>query len=214
MLTGLAVPATANAIKSRIGLDFRVPALVLSLTAVAMFLYLTVRLTAADLALARAKRALDAGRIEDSVEAYSWSERWHPVGSSDDLYFSRALAAVSRTASNPARVLIASQQALTIARHAGETSEEQQNAWYNLAGFYAAQNNLAGVEACLRRSVDASPNWFKPHWALAQVLLFAGRRTEAMAEAALAADLDGGKDPEIAKLLQSLHHHPASSKAE
>jgi O-antigen ligase len=214
MLAGLAIPRAAEAAESRPALEFRVPAFALGLTAVAMFLYVVVRLTAADLALERAKRDMDAGRIEDSVAAYAWSERWHLAGSSDDLYFSRALAAISPTASNPARVLIASQQAFTVAQRAVETSEEQQNAWYNLAGFYAAQNDLAGVEACLRRSVDASPNWFKSHWALAQVLLFAGRRTEAMAEAARAADLDGGKDPEIAKFLQSLHHHMASVKAE
>jgi tetratricopeptide (TPR) repeat protein len=119
-----------------------------------------------------------------------------------------------RTASNPARALIASQQAFIVARRAAETSEERQNAWYNLAEFYAAQNDAAGVEACLRRSVEASPNWFKSHWALAQVLLFAGRWMEARAEAVRAADLDGGKDVEIARFLQSLHHHPASPNAE
>jgi len=214
MLTGLATSRTVAPSKSRPALEFRVPAFSLSLTAVAMFLYVAVRLTAADFALERAKRDLDAGRAESSVAVYAWSERWHPTGSSDDLYFSRALAAASRTASNPARVSIASQQAFAIARRAAETSEEQQNAWYNLAGFYAAQNDLAGVETCLRRSVGASPNWFKSHWTLAQVLMFAGRRTEAMEEAARAADLDGGKDPEIAKFLQSFHHHPVSPKAE
>ena len=91
--------------------------------------------------------------------------------------------------------------------------KNRQNAWYNLAGFYAAQNDAAGVEACLRRSVEASPNWFKSHWALAQVLLLSGRRTEALAEAARAADLDGGKDPEIAKFLQSVHDYASFPQA-
>lgn len=208
MLVGLAIHSAAP-VTSRTALEFLVPAFALSLSVIAMFLYFTIRLTAADFALERAKRDLDAGRVEDSVAAYAKSERWHLAGSSDDLYFSRALAGVPRAVLNPARALIASQQAFTIARRAAETSDEQQNAWYTLAGFYATQNDVADVEACLRRSVDASPNWFKSHWALAQVLLFAGRRTEALAEAARADDLDGGKDPEIAKLLQSLHHHPA-----
>jgi len=214
MLTGLAIPDTKMAIKSRPSLRVRVPALALSLAAVSMFLYFMVRLTASDLTLERARRNLDAGLIEDSVLAYAWSQRWHLDGSSDDLYFSRALAAASRTASNPAAVWIASQQAFTIARRAAETSEERQNAWYSLAEFYAAQNDGKSVEACLRRSVQASPTWFKPHWALAQVLLFAGRRTEALTEAARAADLDGGKDPEIANLLQKLHHQVPPLKAE
>jgi len=214
MLAALAMPETAVATDSRLALGLRIPALALPLTAVAMFLYFIIRLTTADIALVRAKRDLDARRIEDSITAYTWSLRWHLAGSSDDLYFSRVLVAASRTASNPARVLMASQQAFTAARRATQTSEEQQNAWYNLAGFYAGQNDHAGVEACLRRSVDASPNWFKSHWVLAQVLLFEGRRTEALAEAVRAAELDGGKDPEIARFLQSLHHHPASPKAE
>jgi tetratricopeptide (TPR) repeat protein len=218
MLVGLAIPVwpeAAAGIDSRPALGLRIPALAVSLLAVAMFLYCTIRLITSDYALQRAKRDLDAGRIEDSVTAYRWSQRWHLAGSSDDLYFSRVLMSVAaRGASNPAEALMASQQAFASARRAAETSEEQQNAWYNLAGFYAAQNDEARVEACLRRSVDASPNWFKSHWVLAQVLLLAGRRTEALAEAARAAELDGGKDAEIASFLQSLHHQPASPKAE
>lgn len=181
----------------------RAAALVPVCVSVAIFLYLAIQSAASDLLLARAKHDLDAGRIAAAVTTYAKSQQWHPAGSSDDLYFSRALAAASRSASA---------QAFRIAKGAVETSEERQNAWYSLAGFYAAGNDLAGVETCLRLSEEASPNWFKPHWALAQVLLLSGRRAEAKAEAARAADLDGGKDPEIANLLQSLHDSPAASK--
>jgi O-antigen ligase len=174
-----------------------------ALAAIAVFLYFTIRVTTSDLALKQAQRDLDAGHIEESVAAYTTSQRWRPGGSSDDLYFSRALAAASRNSSN---------QAFLLARRAAETSEEQQNAWYNLAGFYAARNDAAGVEACLRRSVDASPNWFKSHLALGQLLLLSGRRAEAMAEADRAANLDGAKDPEIARFLQTVHDYPVSHK--
>ena len=216
MLAGLAVPApkTVLTTDARAGLGLRTPALAVTVMAVTMFLYFIVRLTASDLTLEQAKRDLDAGHIEESVAAYIRSQRLHPSGSSDDLYFSRVLLAASQNASNPARARMEFQQAFIIARRAAQTSEEQQNAWYNLAWFYAAQNDAAGMAACLRRSVDASPNWFKSHWALAQTLLFVGRRTEALAEARRAAELDGGKDPEIASFLQSLHHYAASPKAE
>jgi putative inorganic carbon (HCO3(-)) transporter len=211
LLVGSALPDTPPAHTRG---SATVPALALSLTAVAIFLYFTIQVTATDIALARAKRDLDAGLIEDAVNAYRLSQRWHPGGSSDDLDFSRALAAASRSVSNPNRVLTASQQAFGAALRATATSEEQQNAWYNLAGFYATRDDFADVETCLRRSVAASPNWFKPHWALAQMLLLSGRREEAVAEAARAGELDGGKDAEIAKFLQSLHDLPASGKAE
>jgi O-antigen ligase len=202
MLTGLAMwdgAPTAQPRHPRASVLMAVR--VAALAAIAMFLYFTVRLTTSDLALKQAQRDLDAGRIEKSVAAYATSQRWHPGGSSDDLYFSRALAGASGNASN---------QAFLLARSAAETSEERQNAWYNLAGFYAARNDAAGVESCLRRSVDASPNWFKSHLALAQLLLLSGRRAEAVAEADRAANLDGAKDPEIAKFLQSVHDYPVS----
>lgn len=214
MLVGLAIRPAAKSIASSPALELRIPALALSLSAAALFLYLAMRLTASDISLQRARRDLDAGHIEDSVAAYAASQRWHPAGSSDDLYFSRALAAASRTASNPALARMVSQQAFFTARRAAQTSEERQNAWYNLAGFYAAQNDAPDVEACLRGSIAASPNWFKSHWALAQVLLLSGRRAEALAEAARAADLDAGKDPEIAKFLQSVHDYPRSRNPE
>jgi O-antigen ligase len=164
---------------------------------IALFLSFAFQVTLSDMFLARAKRALDTGLIADALTAYAQSLRWHTAGSSDDLYFSRALAAESRRASP---------QAFAIAKRAVETSEERQNAWYSLAGFYSTRNDLAGVETCLHRSVEAAPSWFKPHWALAQVLELSGRHTEALAEAARAADLDGAKDAEIAKFLQTLHH--------
>lgn len=186
----------------------------LGVATVAIFLYLGIQLTVFDLALNQAKLHLDAGRIEKSIGAFATSQRWRPAGSSDDLYFSRALAVAARSGSNPTVVLMASQKAFTVALRAVQTSEERQNAWYNLAAFYATQNNGIGMEAALRRSVEASPHWFKSHWALAQMLFISGRRSEALAEAAQAADLDGGKDREIAKFLQSVHDYPVSRKPE
>ncbi len=214
MLAGLAIRPEPKPIASSRALGLRIPALALSLTAAALFLYLTVRLTASDIALERARRDLDAGHVEDSITAYAASQRWHPAGSSDDLYFSRALAAAARTVSNPALARMASQQAFLTAQRAAQTSEERQNAWYNLAAFYAAHNDALNVEACLRGSIAASPNWFKSHWALAQLLLLTGRRAEALAEAARAADLDGGKDPEVAKFLQSVHDYSSARNPE
>lgn len=214
MLAGLAIPETAEDIGSKSTHGLGVLTSALGVAAAAIFLYFAARLTMSDFALERARRYLDTGRIEQSVAAYAWSERWHPAGSSNDLYFSRAFAGAARTASSSAQALLAWQQAFSAARRAVESSEERQNAWYNLAAFYATRNDAADMEACLRRSVQASPNWFKSHWALAQMLLLSGRRTEALAEAVRAADLDGGKDPEIAKFLRSVYDHPASDKTE
>ena len=72
-------------------------------------------------------------------------------------------------------------------------------------GLLAAQNDAAGSEQALRGAIAARPNWFKPHWTLAQLLMLENRFDEARTEAARAADLDGGKHPEVAATLTRLH---------
>jgi putative inorganic carbon (HCO3(-)) transporter len=214
LLAGLAMQRTTSLNGFRLVSEMRVAALTFGLITIAMFLYLALQVSAADVAAGRAKRDLEGGRLEDAASAYRFLQRWHPAGSSDDLYFSRLLEAVSHTAPSRPGALMASQEALRAAERAAETSEERQNAWYNLAAFYATRHDSASVEMCLRRSIEASPYWFKPHWALAQVLLLSGRKPEALAEAVRAADLDGGKDTEIAKFLQSIHQQTGSPKSE
>ena len=99
-------------------------------------------------------------------------------------------------------------QAFQLAAAAGEratrTAEDPFNAWYSLSAIHASRNDAAGAERCLRAAIAAHPTWFKPHWMLAQVLRFESRGEEALREAALAADLDGGKHPEVARTLQEL----------
>jgi hypothetical protein len=62
----------------------------------------------------------------------------------------------------------------------------------------------------LRAAIAAKPAWFKSHWMLAQVLRLEGRTEEALREAALAAELNGGKNPEVTRTLEEirlLHLH-------
>jgi hypothetical protein len=95
-----------------------------------------------------------------------------------------------------------------IGEAASAHSEEPFNAWYNLATIRAARNDAAGTEAALRRSIDAKPNWFKPHWTLGQLLWMTGRRPEGLAEIRLAVALNGGKNPEVAATLADLPARP------
>ena len=70
--------------------------------------------------------------------------------------------------------------------------------------FYGRQNDLVHTEQSLRAAISCAPNWFKPHWLLAQVLRMTGRLQEARTEAVLAADLDGGKDREVARTAKEI----------
>jgi cytochrome c-type biogenesis protein CcmH/NrfG len=77
------------------------------------------------------------------------------------------------------------------------TTPSRKSAFYNLAIFFATQNDAANVERCLRNAIYLAPNWFKPHWTLSRLLFQQGRFAEAGTEADLAVSLDGGKNSEV-----------------
>ena len=91
--------------------------------------------------------------------------------------------------------------AVVAAANGVRSSDDRQNAWYNLAIISATRDDSRNVERCLRQASAISPNWFKPHWMLARVLRLQGRLPEAQTEAATALALDAGHDPEVALTL-------------
>jgi Tfp pilus assembly protein PilF len=111
---------------------------------------------------------------------------------------------VAQKAPSPLVQLQALAQSGAAAVRATRTAEDPFDAWYSLATLYASQNDAAGAERSLRAGIAANPNWFKPHWTLAQVLLVEGRMEEAGREAALAAELNAGKNPEVARTLEEI----------
>jgi O-antigen ligase len=161
-------------------------------------LYFAVRIAFADHALALAQRDLAAGHLGSAAAHYTAS------GETSDLWYSRALLAAAQKSTNIGDRLEAFHRATLAGERATRTAEDPFNAWYSLSSIRAAQNNAAATEQCLRSAIAAHPTWFKPHWTLAQVLSLQSRNEEARREAALAADLDGGKHPEVAQTLQEL----------
>ncbi len=161
-------------------------------------LYFAVRLALADHALALVQHDLAAGNFAAAAAHYEES------GQTSDLWYSRALLAAAQKAPNIGDRLQALYRASQAGERATRTAEDPFNAWYSLSSIRAAQNNAAGTEQCLRAAIAAHPTWFKPHWTLAQVLYLESRKDEALREAELAADLDGGKHPEVARTLQEI----------
>jgi tetratricopeptide (TPR) repeat protein len=155
-----------------------------------------VRLLVADRMLVHVRTHLEAGETIQAARAYQRVRNW---GLNADLWYSRQMAAAAVKALDPVLALRAWQQALESGVRATKTSDDPYNAWYSLASLHARQNDFEPTERCLHEAIESSPNWFKPHWMLAQVLQTKGRREEARAQAALAADLDGGKNPEVAR---------------
>jgi len=177
-----------------------VPLIAASVPVAAALLYLAVRLSAADHTLALTKHALDNGDVRSATAHYQHYESLRLPGGTADLWYARALLGVAAVSA-----------AGDAARGATETAEDPFNAWYNLALFYGNQNDTAGAERSIRAAIAAHPNWFKPHWILAQILRAEGRKEEAKQQAVLAADLDGGKDQEVARTLREIGDPPATA---
>jgi O-antigen ligase len=180
------------------------PLLAVSWLLAAIFIISAGRLVYADRTLALVKQRLAAADPSGAAEAYQRLTQHAPAGFSADLYYSRSMAQLAQNIHDPPRALVAWQQGRQAAMRATETAEERQNAWYNLAEFAAADNDAAGVERSLRAAIAASPNWFKPHWALARLLASTGRLSEAEKECVLAMERDGGKDVEVTSTLDQI----------
>ena len=171
-----------------------------------LFAGFAVRLLVADRALAVVNQRIESGDAQGAAQKYLTVLRWGLTGAGADLSYSRAMAQLAGRTSIFATRLQATQQALEAGIRATRTAEDRQNAWYNLATLLAGQNDAAGVERSLQNAIAWSPNWFKPHWALAQLLEATHRHGEALKEARLAWDLDGGHDAAVAETWKKLQH--------
>jgi tetratricopeptide (TPR) repeat protein len=127
-----------------------------------------------------------------------------PAGFGADLWYSRSLASAAQKTPSTRERHQAWQEAFVAAARALHSADDPQNAWYNLAVFFGIQNDAARAEQALRRAILISPNWYKPRWMLAQVLSHGGRFQEAGQQAALAADLNGGKTPEVLRTAEQM----------
>jgi len=167
-----------------------------------LLLVCAVQLFEADRRLAQASRLIAAGQLTDAAAGYQRMQFWAPPGFRADLWYSRAMAGAAGRGKQDSTY--AWQEGLAAAVRASRTAEERQNAWFNLATFYGRQNDFARTEQALRNAISYAPNWYKPHWLLAQVYRAAGQLERARTEAGLAADLNGGKNPEVAQTFKQI----------
>jgi O-antigen ligase len=183
----------------------------LAFAAAILLTVFAVRLLVADAALALVDRRIVAGDATGAAQAYRTVLKWQPAGAGSDLRYSRDMQQLAAGAPLFVSSLMARQEALKAGIDATRTSEDRGNAWYNLANLFAATNDPASVEHSLRNAIAWAPNWFKPHWTLAQLLELENRHDQALSESAQAAQLDAGHDPEVMetwKHLQSIQSAP------
>jgi len=161
-----------------------------------------VTLAAADFELASFQRGISD--TVGSIRRYNSSVRAALPGAAEDLYCARRLATICGATPDQEIQAACVATATRAAARATRSADNPPNAWYNLGMFSAEQNDEARVEAALRTSASLAPNWFKPHWALANLLALTGRGAEAKREAERAFLLDAGKDTEVRQTLGKL----------
>jgi tetratricopeptide (TPR) repeat protein len=173
----------------------------LAVLAACVLLYLSFRFAVSDHALAQAQQGLDNENLQVAANAYRRYEHWRLPGGSADLWYSRRLLNIALNSKNPLTGAGAMLQSESAARKATASAEDPFNAWYNLAVIFGLHNNGPHAAECLRAAMAANPNWYKPHWTLAEVLLAQGQIAEARAQAELAFALDSGKHAEVTNTL-------------
>jgi O-antigen ligase len=182
----------------------KVPFAMVAALAGCAFLYFAARLTLADHSLALAQQALRREDLQTAAAQYRQYERRRLPGGSADLWYSRSLLNVALHSKDPLTRTAAILQSEAAAIDATRTAEDPFDSWYNLAVISGLHDDGARAEQCLRAAIAASPNWYKPHWTLAQVLRAEGRIPAARQEAALAEELDAGKHSEVARTFQDI----------
>jgi hypothetical protein len=181
----------------------RWPWLALAPAAVVLLIFSTC-LAAADVLLLRVQRDAEGTRIPAAIADYEEARRLMPWGMNVDLWFSRAMMAASQQAGGTPDSARAWTAATDAAQRAAERAPERQAARYNLALIHGLQNDAPRAEAALRSTIAAAPNWYKPHWMLAQLLRETGHLDEARREAEIAQELNGGANPEVAETWEQL----------
>ena len=206
LLVATSVPDSKTPVKAP-----RSSRLVLPITiAVSLFLVrYAARLVIPDAALEIAQRNIAAGDVSGATHAYRAVLRWHLEGTGDDLAYSLAMQGLATKSPIFATRLAARQQALEAGVRAVSSAEDRQNAWYHLATLLAGNDDAVGVERALRSAIAWAPNWFKPHWTLAQVLALSGHRQEALAESRAAVERDGSHDDQVTETWKTLQNNSA-----
>jgi len=160
-----------------------------------MFLVAALVLAAPDAVWVRLAEAVSRKDAAQAEEIYRSASRWNRLipFAGYDLYGSRELAILARSAGNTPegrRLWAVSAEAAASAERSGE---ERASAAYQSAVLSIANGNLAGAESETRKAIALAPNWYKPHLFLAQILAAYGRTAEAAAEQQRGVQLAGAK---------------------
>ena len=203
----LAALLVASVVKEEVSVAEKASPLFAQVGRVAISLVLLVfagQLTLADLGLEQTRGYVKKWNVLETIRSYSWVRRVQPWGMNADLWFAEAMDVLSKTAPDIPGRIVALQFVRTASRRAAEHSDERPNAYCGLDVAHAVYGNYKGAEMALRSAIEMAPQWYKPHWILAEVLDQRGLADQALREAELAVWLNGGKNLEVRERLENM----------
>jgi len=169
-----------------------------SVFSLVFFSFYGFRLLRADRAMARAREAASAGDLDTLLERGRAARQAFPWGGTYAMAFSRLLGSLAMKA----RLAPASQALLVAlaeenARAALDAAPSPQLVAVHLASLCVLQDRWPEAEQALAAAIRAAPQWYRPHWLLAELLSQQGRQREAAEQARLALLLGGREHPEV-----------------
>lgn len=158
-----------------------------------------VALLRADRAMHQARAAALRGDLQTVLAQGREAIRLFPWAGTYPMAFSRLLGGLLMNpklqARSAAYLLALAEEA---ARKALPAAASPQLVAVHLASLYGVEGRFADAGAALETAIRAAPQWYRPHWLLAELHQQQGRREQAASEARLALQLGARSHPEVA----------------
>jgi hypothetical protein len=152
-------------------------------------------LFASDFERGKLPSLIDQKRYRESIEIYEAGSKKQVVATSADLWFARHMNDLFASTQNPSLKAAAYRASVEAAASAARDGDPPSLAAWEAATLAGAAGDPAGTERDLEAALKWSPNWYRAHWALAEIFAAEGRTAEAGAHAAAALRyLDPGEE--------------------
>jgi O-antigen ligase len=178
---------------------FRLLSLVGGLPLAVMVAWPTVQ----DWRSARTAEEIARGNLDSARSLYRSVCALPFAGPGQDLWLSRQFAVAAQRLPGPPGATALQLARLASAR-AESHAEDAFNAYFQSAALAIAAGDMVDGERKLRSATLLAPNWYRPRFLLAQLLILAGRAHEGAQEAAIAIRVAGSHAQEIERTAHDL----------
>jgi len=163
----------------------------------AIFAVTAANVAIVDSGWASVKRALERHDPAAAVLTAARTRSFGPRESGAELWYSRALLDATRESTDSAVRARAWGDAVSAATQGSATYDNRANALFNVAALHWTAGEMEQADAATRAALLCAPNWYKPHWLMAEILHARGQTGEAATEFRRAEFLAGPHEPDL-----------------